>query len=156
MLLVSTRISLVVCRCLVEYYDSMSKITAPELSARYNINVRIINTSLRNLVRVGILKSQVGGSDPGFIFARDPREISLLDIVSALEGDKKMLCCKDVLSGIKCDMYSCDDCLIYTSVNDNLMKLRNKLKSISVFDHYLSSKNSSLDSIDILENLDQL
>lgn len=141
MFLVSTRISLIVCRGLVSGYEQNKKTTAPELASRYNVNIRILNTSLRHLVKAGILYSQVGGSDSGFIFSRDPRLISLFEIVKVFEGETKMMCCKDVMSNVKCDQDDCSNCLVYGGINQNLKALHDKLKSISIYDHYESCVN---------------
>ena len=141
MFLISTRISLIVCRGLVKSFKNNKKITALELASRYNINVRILNTSLRNLVKSGILSSQVGGSEPGFIFSRDPKSISLYEIVTVFEGESKMMCCKDVISNIKCDQEDCANCLVYGGINQNIKDLSDKLKSISIYDHYKSCVN---------------
>lgn len=149
MFLTSTRISLIVCRGLVRSYKNNTKLTAPELAALYNLNIRILNTSLRTLVKAGVLNSQVGGSEPGFIFSRDPRSISLFEIVTVFEGESKMMCCKDVISNIKCDVDDCANCLVYGGINQNLRDLSEKLKSISIYDHYKSCVNEKqvLDTI---------
>lgn len=154
MFLVSTRISLIVCRGLVKSFEKNKKISAPELATRYNLNVRILNTSLRNLVKAGILNSQVGGNEPGFIFSKNPRLISLYEIVTIFEGESKMMCCKDVISNIKCDVDDCANCLVYGGINQNLRDLSEKLKSISIYDHYKSctNENQVLDTITTQQN----
>lgn len=136
MFLVSTRLGLIVCRQLVRGYEEGIRLTAPELAAMYNMNVRILNTSLRSLVKAGILNSQVGGVNPGFIYSRDPKTISLYSIVTAFEGETKMMCCQDLLAKVKCDMENCANCLIYGGINKSLKELTQKLQSLTIYDHY--------------------
>ncbi len=51
------------------------------------------------LVKAGILTSRVGGTyeQRGSMFAKDPKEITLYDIVYALEDDEPVECCGDIL-----------------------------------------------------------
>lgn len=117
MLLVSTRLVLLACNYLSEGYYQGKRIPAPELAAKYNINVRAIMPALRNLTRAGILSSQVGGREPGFIFTRDPKEISYYDIVSTLEGVPQFHCCKQIDKSLKCDCDDVDKCELYRVFN---------------------------------------
>lgn len=135
MFLVNTRISLIVCRSLVEGFRLNRRITAPELADKYKINLRMINTSLRQLVRAGILNSQTGGHTPGFIFSKDPSEIKLYDVIAALEGHSRMECCRKIISGVECDISNCDECLVYITINKGLDDLSDSLKSISLSDY---------------------
>ena len=77
MLLLPTRLFLIVSSYLVQGYRERVKITARQMADKYNINARALMPALRRLTQVGILKSQIGGSKPGFIFTRDPSGISI-------------------------------------------------------------------------------
>lgn len=136
MFLVSTRIIFIVSVGLVKSYEENKKITAPKLASDYNLNVRVLNSALRSLVKAGILNSQIGGTQPGFIFSRNPRQISLYEIITALEGKTRMMSCHDVIPNMKCDIKDCSRCMLYEVVSENLKNLHDKLKSISIFDHY--------------------
>lgn len=116
--------------------------TAPEIAKEFNVNVRSINPGLRQLVRGGILKSMTGGTNPGFIFSKDPKFISLFDIVYTLEGETNILCCKDIIKGVDCNMNDCTECPVYESINKGFKSVHENLKSISIYDHFLSCNKS--------------
>lgn len=143
MFLVSTRVCLIACRFLVQGYLNEKRMTAPEIAKEFNVNVRSVNPGLRQLVRAGILRSMTGGTNPGFIFAKDPKSISLFDIVYTLEGEINMLCCRDIIKGVDCNMDDCAKCLVYGSINNGFKLIHENLKSISIYDHYLSCNKFS-------------
>ena len=122
----------------MEGYYKGCKITAPEIASKYNMNVRAILPALRALTKAGILISQTGGNEPGFIFARDPKTISMFEIIILLEGNLKMYSCHQVVNGICCDLKDCNNCLIYNGVNNALESIRTTLRSVSVYDHFMS------------------
>lgn len=57
-----------------------------EISAKQSIPDRYLEQILTNLRRDGIVQSQRGAKG-GYILARDPWQITLLDIVTCMEGD---------------------------------------------------------------------
>ena len=56
-----------------------------ELARRRNVPVQFLEQLFATLRRAGILRSQRGVKG-GYSFARDPREITVLEIVELLEG----------------------------------------------------------------------
>lgn len=139
MLLSSTRLCLIASVSLVQEYLDGRMITASDMAAKYNFNARSINPSLTRLVRVGLLRSQVGGKGRGFVLSKDPREISLFDIVNSLEGSNSLSRCTDMMYGVKCSIGDCSNCHLYTKLNKLYDAESDVLKSISLYDHYLSS-----------------
>ena len=73
---------------MVSNYYSGVPIKIPEIADVYGFKPRSINPSFSKLVKAGILSSRVGGTydQRGFMFTKDPKEITLYDIVYALEG----------------------------------------------------------------------
>lgn len=69
-----------------------TKITGSELAKTLNIPERFLLKIMRNLTKEHIMKSY-RGVDGGFALYRHPREISLLDIVEAVEGPAYMQRC---------------------------------------------------------------
>lgn len=65
--------------------DPKKPLTVGEISAKQPIPERYLEQILATLRRGGLLKSQ-RGSRGGYILARSPREITLLEIVSLIEG----------------------------------------------------------------------
>ena len=75
-----TRYGLIACRYLVWGWHNNVWLNAPEIAARYSINVRALSPALRRLVMAGILRSQCGGTRPGFMLSRAPEEVTMLEV----------------------------------------------------------------------------
>ncbi|WP_405062323.1 Rrf2 family transcriptional regulator [Kribbella sp. NBC_01505] len=71
-------------------------VTAKHLAAFYDLPTAYLNKQLQALARAGILSS-VSGPKGGFQLARDPRKISLLDIVVAIDGPDDAFRCTEIL-----------------------------------------------------------
>ncbi|GAA1664435.1 Rrf2 family transcriptional regulator [Kribbella yunnanensis] len=71
-------------------------VTAKHLAAFYDLPTAYLNKQLQALTRAGILSS-VSGPKGGFQLARDPRKISLLDIVVAIDGADDAFRCTEIL-----------------------------------------------------------
>jgi Rrf2 family protein len=71
-------------------------VTAKRLAAFYDLPTAYLNKQLQALARAGILTS-VSGPKGGFQLARDPRNISLLDIVIAIDGADDAFRCTEIL-----------------------------------------------------------
>lgn len=136
MILQSTRMCIIACRDLVKGFYENKKITAPQIAERYGMNVRMLNRTLSILVRQGLLSSQVGGIEPGYIFTKNPSEITLYDILSILEGDVKMQCCKEILGNDGCINQNKETCIIYKTINKGLLDIRKELMKINLTQDY--------------------
>ena len=133
MILIATRLGLIACGYLVGGYYESRYISAPEIAQRYNMNVRALMPALHRLVMAGILRSRVGGTTPGFIYAKDPKELTLF----AMEGEAAFACCKELVPGLKCDC-SCDEkssCTMLSLFNGMIDNATEKLSAITVADH---------------------
>jgi len=84
----------------VARYHGQRRRKAREIAATMDIPVRYIPQILANLVREGLLNA-VSGPDGGYTLAREPGDITLLDIVVAAEGPVELSAC--VLRGGPCD-----------------------------------------------------
>jgi Rrf2 family protein len=71
-------------------------VTAKRLAAFYDLPSAYLNKQLQALTRAGILSS-VSGPKGGFQLARDPRNITLLDIVIAIDGADEAFRCAQIL-----------------------------------------------------------
>ncbi len=136
----STRLALIASRFLVEAYYSGYKIPSTDLASEYNMNTRALMPALRKLTQAGVLRSQTGGTDPGFIFTRDPKTISLYEVITILEGETMMIKCSAVVNDICCDIEDCDNCIFYTLTKERIDNLKTKFKNVTLFDHYESIK----------------
>ncbi len=134
-LLFKTRLSIIACRHMVPNYYSGVPIKIPEIAEIYGFKPRSINPSFSALTKAGILSSQVGGKyeDRGFLFAKDPKEITLYDIVYTLEGDEPVECCGDILT---CKPRKCRDCSIYKELQNVIDYRRKILSKTTIYEHH--------------------
>ena len=135
MIRIATRLGIIACRYLVQGYYENRYICAPEIAEQYNMNVRALMPSLRQLTRMGILRSRVGGSTPGFIFAKDPKKITLLQVLIALEGDAHFECCKKIIPDLKCDCRKNTGCGVNTLFNGIIDNVSSQLSTITLAEH---------------------
>ena len=96
---------------------SDESISAREIAREYKIPAPLLAKILQRLVRKGLLVSQ-HGTNGGYVLARDPSKISIVDVVEALDGPIGITPCE---RGTECQQL--DVC----SVRDPLMKVRAKV-----------------------------
>ena len=92
-------------------------ISAREIAKEYRIPAELLAKILQRLARKGLLVSQ-HGTNGGYVLARDPSKISIVDVVEALDGPIGITPCE---RGTSCQQL--DVC----SVRDPLQKLKNKV-----------------------------
>ncbi len=133
-LFLTTRLSIIACRYIVPYYYSSETVKIPEIAEVYGFKPRSINPSFSKLVKAGILTSQVGGSyeQRGFMYAKDPKEITLYDIVSTLEDDTPFEC-SDIL---KCQPAKCKDCGIHKELQKVIYSRKKILSATTIYEQY--------------------
>jgi FeS assembly SUF system regulator len=78
--------------------------TARDLAAESRLPLPTVSKVLKELLQSGLLVSR-RGMQGGYTLARTPREISLVEIISALEGPVALTECSTELSG--CDVEAC-------------------------------------------------
>src|SRR5262245_49614909 len=95
-------------------------ISAREIAVQYHIPAELLAKVLQKLARKGLLVSQ-HGMNGGYVLARDPARISIVDVVEALEGPISITPCEKG-----------DDCqqLQTCSVRDPLLKIKAKVVRI--------------------------
>jgi Rrf2 family protein len=71
-------------------------VPAAKLAAFYDLPAAYLNKQLQALVRAGILSS-TSGPRGGFQLARSPEQITLLDVVTAIEGPDEAFRCEELL-----------------------------------------------------------
>src|SRR5215471_5972471 len=94
-----------------------ASISAREIAKEYKIPAELLAKVLQKLARKGLLISQ-HGINGGYVLARDPARISIVDVVEALEGPISITPCERG-----------DDCqqLQMCSVRDPLLKIKAKV-----------------------------
>jgi Rrf2 family protein len=79
----------------LSWIDAGKAVTATKLAAYYNLPAAYLNKQLQALVRAGIVTSTPGPGG-GFQLARRLEEITLMDVVSAIEGSQSAFRCTDI------------------------------------------------------------
>jgi len=74
-------------------------VNSARLAALYQLPAAYLNKQLQALVRAGILTS-VSGPRGGFHLARRPENITVLDVVLALEGREPVFRCEAILGDV--------------------------------------------------------
>lgn len=74
--------------------------TAREISERYQIPVELMAKILQRLARAGLLLS-LKGAKGGYSMAKDGKEISVVDVINAIEGPVGLVDC--TINHEKCD-----------------------------------------------------
>lgn len=94
-------------------------IPAPRLAAITGIPRRFVAQVMVEMVRVGIAEAKVGRLG-GYRLARDPRSISLLEVVEAVEGDPRRQVC--VLRSAPCLWEGpCDVHQVFAAAQEGLL-----------------------------------
>lgn len=78
------------------WVESGEAMTAGKLAAFYELPAAYLNKQLQALARAGIVSSTPGPGG-GFRLARSPEDITLLDIVIAIEGPDEAFRCDGIL-----------------------------------------------------------
>ena len=99
---------------------SGTKITGSVLAEQELIPERFLLKIMRSLIAAGIMKS-FRGVDGGFALNRDPQEISLLDVIRAVEGDAYLQRCLY-------DAGSCSkSCMGHCAINEAMGTIQDQL-----------------------------
>ena len=99
---------------------SDASVSAREIAAEYRIPAELLAKILQRLARKGLVTSQQG-TRGGYILARDPSKISIVDVMEALDGPIGITPCE---RGSSCEQ------LERCSVRDPLMAVRAKMVRI--------------------------
>ncbi len=95
-------------------------VSAREIAREYRIPAELLAKILQRLARKGLVLSQQG-THGGYVLARDPSQISIVDVIEALDGPIGITPCE---RGSSCDQ------LELCSVRDPLMMVRAKMVRI--------------------------
>jgi Rrf2 family protein len=95
-------------------------VSAREIAKEYRIPAELLAKILQRLARKGLVLSQQG-THGGYVLARDPSQISIVDVIEALDGPIGITPCE---RGSSCEQ------LELCSVRDPLMMVRAKMVRI--------------------------
>jgi len=94
--------------------------SAREIAEQYDIPIELMAKVLQRLVRRGLLASHQG-TRGGYQLARKPSQISVADVIQAIDGPVTVTACSTVESS--CDQFA------KCSVRDPLWKVRERILS---------------------------
>ncbi len=104
------------------------KITGGLLAREQMIPERFLLKIMRNLISAGIMKS-FRGVDGGFSLKREPKDITLFDVIQAVEGDTYLQrCLYDVHS---CSKFCMGHCAVNEAMGSIQANLTAELKAVT-------------------------
>src|SRR5580700_3595838 len=109
-----------------------SSASAKEMSEAYRIPLPLLSKVLQKLVKAGLLLSEQG-TNGGYRLARDPHEISALDVIRTLDGPIILThCFTEHAEPVQCDQSTlCPVREPLRKVHEGILRL---LSGISIFD----------------------
>ncbi len=125
MALVSSRGIYAIAAMLVLYRHHEGALSIEKIATQANVPKNYLEQILLDLKRRGILKS-IRGAKGGYILAKDPKEITLLDIVQSVESE----CCQDPCRTDNPVLHS-----LWLEFNEHIKKFLNR--PITCFDEYI-------------------
>jgi Rrf2 family protein len=115
------------------WLDDGEPVSTARLAASYQLSPAYLNKQLQALVRAGILTS-VPGARGGFLLARRPAEISLMDVVAAVEGSVEAFRCAEIRTRVPDAPEYTVPCAVATSMRRAELAWRQALAAQSIAD----------------------
>jgi Rrf2 family protein len=97
-----------------------SWVSAKEMAEAYNLSFELISKVLQSLIKTGFVVSRQG-SQGGYTLAKKAAQISVADVMYAIEGKKKLVECGD--GEPTCTCYVSEKC----TIKDPLQLLQEKI-----------------------------
>jgi FeS assembly SUF system regulator len=104
--------------------------TARDLARESKLPLSTVSKLLKELLQSGLLVSH-RGIKGGYILARDPRQISVIDMIAAIEGQMALTECSTDVTGL-CNLESC--CPIKSNQQIINQAVRGVLEKITLSD----------------------
>jgi len=98
--------------------SDVSSTSAREIAEQYDIPIELLAKVLQRLVRRGLLASHQG-TRGGYLLARAPLQISVADVIQAIDGPFTVTACSTENNG--CEQYS------KCSIRDPLWRIRERI-----------------------------
>ena len=115
------------------WLDDGEPVSTARLAASYQLSPAYLNKQLQALARAGILTS-VPGARGGFLLARPPAEISLMDVVAAIEGSVEAFRCAEIRQRVPGAPEYAVPCAVATSMRRAELAWRQALAAQSIAD----------------------
>jgi len=124
-----TDYGLVLLTCMARSHSASLR-TARDLAVESKLPISTVSKLLKGLLQSGLLISH-RGIKGGYILARDPHEISVLEVIAAVEGPMALTECSTDVSGL-CHIETC--CPIKTNQQIINQAVRGVLEKVMLSD----------------------
>ncbi len=128
----SARVGLQALAVMVDTWEINERICNKDIAEKVGCSQKTLTPLLIKLVKADILSSATGGTVRGYRLMRDPRSISVAEIMRIINGRVVFHCCKDLMS-INCTRKK-DECLIYKTINLKIIAFVKRFEDISLYD----------------------
>ncbi len=125
--------------------DGLETASIQSISRRQGISETYLEQLMRNLKQAGLITS-VRGAGGGYRLARDAKDISVGDVLRALEGDLKPVDCGAIKTSGGCD--AADSCVtkrVWTRMNDAIQGAVDSISLGELIDDGRRMKDGSCD-----------
>ena len=146
MIRIPTRLIIIVSSTLVETYYTKKPITAKLMAEQYGLSHVALTQSFKELCKSNILMSHRGGGS-GYTLLKDPKTLTVADLLIAIEGEERFDCCRKLITGLSCQHTSCDECVVFDAFNKVKEQKYDTLRSITLYDVYVSRGNIELETL---------
>lgn len=109
-------------------YSSQEPVSITSISDRQGISERYLEQLMAMLKKNGLVKS-IRGAGGGYVLARDMKDISVGDVLRALEGSLEPVECPGLSPGDGCT--AADSCVtkyVWQKINDSINKTVDEIK----------------------------
>jgi Rrf2 family transcriptional regulator, iron-sulfur cluster assembly transcription factor len=124
--------------CDIAYNSAGSVAQIKDISERQSISPRYIEQIFQRLKKAGIIKS-VRGPAGGYYLSRRPEEISVGDVIRAVDGKSiQLVVCSGQKKGVKraCQWYGrCPTADVWTEASSRLMEYFDSITINSICEH---------------------
>ena len=101
-------------------HSQKAPVSLNSISQRQYISERYLEQLMAKLKKEGLVKS-VRGAGGGYLLGRDPKEISVGDVLRALEGDLSLVDCAAYQEAGSCRVSeSCITKYVWSQINDSI------------------------------------
>ena len=106
-------------------HSQKAPVSLNSISQRQYISERYLEQLMAKLKKEGLVKS-VRGAGGGYLLGRDPKEISVGDVLRALEGDLSLVDCAAYQEAGSCRISeSCITKYVWSQINDSINRTVN-------------------------------
>ena len=113
------------------YYEGRF-INSKEAAKIAGISHNSLKQGYQQLLLAGIITSQARGDNPGYRIARDPKEITLLEVLKALEKFSRIRCPHQTTDG--------SECKVCATINRAIDNIEAEYSNITLYDYYMTLK----------------